>query len=73
VLEKNQILRWSPIAGWVLKQEDTTFKWIDYAGSRTANISGWPNDWKWSHDGSYAATISEHKIKLFKPELPPKD
>jgi len=73
VLEKNQILRWSPIAGWVLTQGDMTFKWIDYAGSRTADISGWPNDWKWSHDGSYAAMISGHKIKIFKPELPPKD
>jgi len=71
LMEKDQILRWSPVPGWVLLQGDNTFKWLDYAGNRTANISGWPNDWRWSNDGSYAATISGQKIKIFKPELPP--
>jgi hypothetical protein len=67
----DQIIRWSPWPGWVLLQGSMSFKWINYDGSATAHIQGWPNDWTWSANGHYAAQIHGGKIEILKPQLPP--
>jgi hypothetical protein len=70
VLSTNQIIRWSPMPGWVLLQGEMSFKWINYEGNTTAPIRGWPNDWTWSLNGRLAARIDDGKIEILKPKLP---
>ena len=70
VLTTDQILRWSPIAGWVLLQGDDDFKWIDYSGQKTIPLKGWPNDWTWSPGGKWAALVKDRSVELIEPSLP---
>ena len=71
VLQRDEILRWSPFPGWVLVQGGGTFEWLDLAGDKTAPISGWINDWTWSDNGRLAAKIGGGEVKVFRPEIPP--
>jgi len=70
ILEKDRILRWSPIPGWVLVQGGNEFTWTDYAATQTVQVQGWPNDWTWSPDGIHAAVIRKGRPVVFEPTLP---
>jgi hypothetical protein len=70
VLTTNQILRWSPIAGWILLQGDNDFKWIDYSGQKRIPLNGWPNNWSWSPGGKRAALVNGRHVEVIEPSLP---
>jgi hypothetical protein len=70
VLKTDEILRASPLPGWVFLQGGDTMTWLNYEGTRKAPLNGWANDWTWSADGQYAAGIVDGKVSLFQPTLP---
>ncbi len=70
VMRTDALLRKTPLPGWVLVQGEDTMKWTDYAGVQSAPIEGWPNDWMWSQDGSYAAEVRDGEVHVFRPKLP---
>ena len=72
VLSNDRFIRWSPIPGWVLLQgdRDDTFDWMNYAGTETVKLNGWPNNWTWSPDRRHAAQIKSGKVVVFQPRIP---
>jgi hypothetical protein len=72
VLSRQQIIRRSPLPGWVLQQGSSDFHWLSYGSGPTIirRLRGWPNAWVWASNGRRAARVVDKRVEVFAPRSP---